>query len=468
MTSASLALRSLFEAQRAASRSQPPADLALRRDRLQRLRALLDTDGPALVRAVEADFGIRSATLTEIADLLLLREGLADALRHLARWSAPRRVRTPLTLQPARAWVQRQAVGVVGVLSPWNYPLLLSLGPAGMALAAGNRVMLKPSERTPGCSDAIAEAVARRFAPDEFTVTNGDAALAAEFSALPFDHLFFTGSTAVGRHVAAAAAANLTPTTLELGGKSPCVIDASCRLDAVASRIAHGKLLNAGQTCIAPDYVLAPAALHGALADALAAAVQRLFPTVAGNPDYTALVDARQAQRLQALVDDAVAQGAQVRVLGTDAPAGRQMALRLVLGAKPGMALMQEEIFGPVLPVLDCADTAAAIRFINDRPRPLALYWFGEDTRARDALLAGTVSGGVTVNDTLVHIAHPGLPFGGVGDSGWGASHGEAGFLRFTHERAVLVQSRWSLGGLMHPPYGPRTERLLAFMRRRG
>ncbi|WP_295552316.1 aldehyde dehydrogenase family protein, partial [uncultured Pseudacidovorax sp.] len=204
MTSASLALRSLFEAQRAASRSQPPADLALRRDRLQRLRALLGTDGPPLVRAVEADFGVRSATLTEIADLLLLREGLADAQRHLARWSAPRRVRTPLTLQPARAWVQRQPVGVVGVLSPWNYPLLLSLGPAGMALAAGNRVMLKPSERTPRCSDAIAEAVARRFAPDEFTVTNGDAALAAEFSALPFDHLFFTGSTAVGRHVAAA------------------------------------------------------------------------------------------------------------------------------------------------------------------------------------------------------------------------------------------------------------------------
>ncbi|WP_295377968.1 aldehyde dehydrogenase family protein [uncultured Pseudacidovorax sp.] len=462
------ALHALFDAQHAASRAQPEAALPLRRDRLLRMRGLLQQHGAALAQAVQADFGVRSAPLTEIADMLLLREGVADALRHLLAWSRPRRVRTPLTLQPARAWIQRQPLGVVGVLSPWNYPLLLSLGPAASALAAGNRVMLKPSERTPRTSALTAELVARHFEADEFCVINGDAALAAEFAGLPFDHLFFTGSTAVGRHVAAAAAANLTPTTLELGGKSPCVIDPSCRIDEAAARIAHGKLLNAGQTCIAPDYVLAPAAMHTALADALERAVQRMFPAVGGNPDYTALIDARHAERLERLVAEAVARGARVRVLGTDGIDARQMALRLVLGATPDMALMQEEIFGPVLPLLACEDAPQAVRFINDRPRPLALYWFGEDRAARDVLLQQTTSGGVTVNDTLVHIAHPRLPFGGVGDSGWGASHGEAGFLRFTHEKAVLAQSRWSLGGLLHPPYGPRTERLLAAMRRRG
>lgn len=459
-------LHALFDAQRHASRAAPEVGLELRRDRLQRLRALLQQHGGALARAVQADFGVRSAPLIEIADMLLLRDGIAEALRALPRWMRPRPVRTPLTLQPARAWVQRQPLGVVGVMSPWNYPLLLSLGPAATALAAGNRVMLKPSERTPCTSALMAERVAEAFAADEFCVVTGGVDVAAAFAALPFDHLFFTGSTAVGRQVAAAAAANLVPTTLELGGKSPCVVDASCRLAEAAPRIAHGKLLNAGQTCIAPDYVLAPAALHAPLAEALAQAMARLFPTIAGNPDYTALVDERQARRLARLLADAAGRGADVRVLGQDSADGRQMAPRLVLGATPDMALMQEEIFGPVLPVLACERPADAVRFINARPRPLALYWFGEDRAARDLLLQQTTSGGVTLNDTLVHIAHPRLPFGGVGDSGWGVSHGEAGFLRFTHEKAVLRQSRWSLGGLLHPPYGPRTERLLALLRR--
>ncbi|RYF78445.1 MAG: coniferyl aldehyde dehydrogenase [Comamonadaceae bacterium] len=465
-------LRRLFDAQQAASRAQPDTPLPLRRERLQRLKALLARDGAALAQAVQADFGVRSPQLTEFADLLVLRATVADALRHLARWSRPQRVRTPLQLWPARGWVQRQPVGVVGVIAPWNYPLQLSLGPAATALAAGNRVMLKPSELTPRTSALLAECVARHFAPDEFCVVNGDAELAATFSSLPFDHLFFTGSTRVGRQVAAAAAANLTPTTLELGGKSPCILHASCRVDDAAMKIAHGKLLNAGQTCIAPDYVLLPRAMEQAFADAFAQAATQLFPRFDGNADYAALISERHAARLDALVADAQAKGARVRSVGPPpapgATAARQMAPRLVLGATAEMALMQEEIFGPVLPVIACDSTAEAIAFINARPRPLALYWFGDDTAQRDAVLRGTVSGGVTVNDTLMHIAHEGLPFGGVGDSGWGASHGEAGFLRFTHQKAVLAQSRWSAGRLLYPPYGARFERVMKLLRRLG
>lgn len=484
-------LRHLFDAQHAASRAQAQTPLSVRRDRLKRVQTLLAQEGDALAQAVQADFGVRSPQLTEIADLLVLRATVADALRHLARWSGPRRVGTPLQLMPARGWVQRQPLGVVGVISPWNYPLQLALGPAATALAAGNRVLLKPSELTPRTSALLAQAVARHFAPDEFAVVNGDAAFAADFAALPFDHLFFTGSTAVGRKVAAAAAANLTPTTLELGGKSPCIIDASCNLSDAAAKIVHGKLLNAGQTCIAPDYVLLPSAMQGAFVEAFEQAAQRLFPRFAGNPDYAALISERHVARLDALVQDAVDQGARVHTLGAASSAQalgaasvgadsaapsfaasaapsthRQMAPRLLLGATPDMAVMREEIFGPVLPLVACESTAQALAFINARPRPLALYWFGQDTAQRDAVLHGTVSGGVTVNDTLMHIAHEGLPFGGVGESGWGASHGEAGFLRFTHEKAVLAQSRWSAGAWLYPPYGQRFERVMKLIKR--
>ncbi|RZL61164.1 MAG: coniferyl aldehyde dehydrogenase [Variovorax sp.] len=461
-------LQALFDAQRAASRVHTDVPLVMRRDRLQRVQRLLERDGAALAAAVNADFGNRSAQLTEVADLMVLRATIADALRHLARWSRLQRVRTPLYLLPARGWVQRQPLGVVGVISPWNYPLQLSLGPAATALAAGNRVMLKPSELTPRTSALLAECVARDFAADEFCVVNGDAELAARFSQLPFDHLFFTGSTSVGRKVAAAAAANLTPTTLELGGKSPCILDASCRVEDAAAKIAHGKLLNAGQTCIAPDYVLLPRAMEGAFVEAFTRAANRLFPRFDRNPDYAALLDDRHAARLDALVADAQAQGARVHAVAVPSAGSgtRQMVPRLVLGATSNMALMQQEIFGPVLPVIACESSADAIAFINARPRPLALYWFGDDTAQRDAVLQGTVSGGVTVNDTLMHVAHEGLPFGGVGESGWGASHGEAGFLRFTHQKAVLVQSKWGGGKLLYPPYGARFDRMMKLLRR--
>ncbi|MBC7436898.1 MAG: coniferyl aldehyde dehydrogenase [Bdellovibrionales bacterium] len=464
-------LRPLFDTQYRASRAQIDVPLALRRDRLLRMKGLLETHGDTLARAVQSDFGVRSQQLTEIADLFVLRSLLSHTLRHLAKWMKPVKVSTPIYLQPSRAYLQRQPLGVVGVVSPWNYPVQLSLGPVITALAAGNRVMLKPSELTPQTSALLEELLAKAFTPDEVCVVQGDGAMAAEFAALPFDHLFFTGSTAVGRKVAQAAAANLTPTTLELGGKSPCVIDASCSLESAALKIAHGKLLNAGQTCIAPDYVLLPQGQEAAFTEAFARAVAKLFPTIAGNPDYAAIISPRHLERLQAMVAKAQAQGARVQVIGDAGVEGalnttRQMAPVLVFNAAEDSALMGEEIFGPILPVLPYASLDEAIRYINAKPRPLALYWFGTDTEARDKLLANTVSGGVTVNDTLMHIAHENLPFGGVGDSGWGSYHGEAGFLRLTQQKPVLVQSRWARGDLFYPPYGKRFDQVMGLLKR--
>ena len=470
-------LRSLFDAQYQASRAALDVPLAVRRDRLQRIGTLLDDHGPALADAVQADFGIRSAKLTEVADIFVLRTLLSHTLGHLARWMKPQKVHTPIYLQPSRGEIQRQPLGVVGVISPWNYPVQLALGPVITALAAGNRVMLKPSELTPQTSALMAELVARLFAPDELCVVTGDAAMASDFAALPFDHLLFTVSTNVGRKVAQAAAANLTPTTLELGGKSPCIVDAQCDLEDAALKIAHGKLLNAGQTCIAPDYVLLPRGQEAAFAAAYTRAVARLFPQIAGNADYAAIISPRHYARLQQLVADASAQGAQVQWIepgaatsastdGSTTGPHRQLLPALVFGTTDTMPLMQEEIFGPILPVLPYDRLDDAIGYINARPRPLALYWFGSNTGARDQVLHRTVSGGVTVNDTLMHIAHENLPFGGVGDSGWGAYHGETGFLRFTQQKPVLFQSRWAAGYLFYPPYGKRLDQVMGMLRR--
>lgn len=466
-------LRAFFDAQHRASRAQIEVPLALRRDRLLRIRAMLDDHGSALAQAVNADFGVRSAQLTEIADIFVLRSLLSSTLKNLPKWMKPVKVSTPLYLQPSRAYLQRQPLGVVGVVSPWNYPVQLSLGPVITALAAGNRVMLKPSELTPQTSALLATLIAQSFAPDELCVVQGDGALAAEFAGLPFDHLFFTGSTAVGRKVAEAAAANLTPTTLELGGKSPCIIDASCDIDKAAIKIAHGKLLNAGQTCIAPDYVLLPKGRETAFGEAFARAVATLFPTIAGNPDYAAIISPRHLERLQALLAQAEVEGARLQIVNPAVTGGanvstatRQMAPVLVFDTAANSKLLSEEIFGPILPVLPYDSLEDAIAYINARPRPLALYWFGTDTGSRDHVLANTVSGGVTVNDTLMHIAHENLPFGGVGESGWGAYHGEAGFLRLSQQKPVMVQSKWARGDLFYPPYGKRFEQVMGLLKR--
>ena len=465
--------RALFDAQHRASRVQTVVSLALRRDRLLRMKALIDDHSEALAQAVQKDFGVRSLKLTEIADLFVLRTLLSHTLRSLPKWMKPQKVSTPLYLQPASAYLQRQPLGVVGVVSPWNYPVQLALGPVITALAAGNRVMLKPSELTPHTSALMAGLIGQAYAPDEVCVVLGDGEndieLATEFTSLPFDHLFFTGSTAVGRIVAKAAAANLTPTTLELGGKSPCIIDASCDMEEAAIKIAHGKLLNAGQTCIAPDYILLPKGKEAAFGHAIAQAVAKLFPTIAGNPDYAAIISPRHHARLQAMLAAAEDGGARLQTVNTGGVAvegSRQMPPVLVFDVPPDCKLLHEEIFGPILPVVPYDTLNQAIDYINARPRPLALYWFGTNIASRDAVLARTVSGGVTVNDTLMHIAHKNLPFGGVGESGWGSYHGEAGFLRLSQQKPVLVQSKWARGDLFYPPYGKRFERVMGLLRR--
>jgi coniferyl-aldehyde dehydrogenase len=463
-------LARLFDAQQAAFARERYPDEATRRGRLSRLLALVDDNERALVGAIDRDFGHRSAHETRLAELYIVTSGLRYALANLARWMKPQRVATPMSLWPARGVVMRQPLGVVGIISPWNYPVQLALAPAIGAIAAGNRVAIKPSELTPNVSALLRELVAQRFRDDELVVVLGGADVGQAFAALPWDHLFFTGSTAVGRHVARAAAENLTPVTLELGGKSPALFAPDADLDAAAPRLAVGKLLNAGQTCIAPDYALVPRANVDAFVAAIRAAVAKLYPTIGANPDYTSIVSDRHYARLARLVADARDKGAAVIEMrpGDGAREARKLAPTLIVGADDDMAVMREEIFGPLLPIETYSTLDDAIGKINARPRPLAFYYFGRDARERERVLERTIAGGVTVNDTLWHFAHEAMPFGGVGASGIGAYHGEHSFRLFSKEKPVLLQPRFAPASLLHPPYGRTFERVLALLKRIG
>jgi coniferyl-aldehyde dehydrogenase len=460
----------ILRVQRDAFNANRFADAQVRRDRLRRVSQIVTEHEAALVAAIDQDFGHRSAHETRLAELYFVAAEARYAIRRVARWMKPRRVMTPWHLLPASARIVRQPVGVAGVIGPWNYPVQLALAPVVAALAAGNRVMLKPSELTPATSALLADLVGAHFREEEFAVVQGGAAVGEAFAALPFDHLLFTGSTAVGRKIACAAAANLTPLTLELGGKSPALFDADADFVTAAGRLAVGKLLNAGQTCIAPDYALVPKPRVDEFVAAMSAAVRDLYPGVAVNPDYSSIIDPRHYARLVALVEDARARGARIVPLG-EATGGnvvypRRLPPTLIVGVNDEMAIMREEIFGPLLPVEAYSTEEDAIAKINARPHPLALYWFGRDRARCERVLQQTLAGGVTVNDTLWHFAHEGLPFGGVGGSGFGAYHGERGFVTFSHEKPVFVQSRHAAGRLLHPPYGRRFERVLALLRK--
>jgi coniferyl-aldehyde dehydrogenase len=463
-------MRALFEAQQQAFAADSFPAEAARLDRLQRLQLLLEENEDRFAEAISADFGNRSRHETIIAESFLVLAGIAQARKHLRKWMKRRRVATSFHSLPGSSSLLPQPLGVVGIVSPWNYPLQLALAPAVAALAAGNRVMLKPSEITPRFSDLLAELVANRFAADECVVITGDADTGRAFVQLPFNHLLFTGSTAVGRQVALAAAANLTPVTLELGGKSPVIVDEGCDLADSARRIAAGKLFNAGQTCIAPDYALVPAAQQQAFADAYSRAVAELYPTLERNPDYTSIVNERHYGRLQGLVDEARREGARVVEInpGGEAPqpGSRKLRPTVLLQVTPDMRVMQEEIFGPVLPLVPYQRLDDAIAFVNARPRPLALYWFGRERAHAERVLRETISGGVTINDVLLHIAQENLPFGGVGDSGIGAYHGEWGFRLFSKEKPVFEQSRLAGTALTRPPYGKRAEAVINTLKR--
>ncbi|HEX4883594.1 MAG TPA: coniferyl aldehyde dehydrogenase [Casimicrobiaceae bacterium] len=463
-------LQELVARQRAAFDRERHPSLDVRRDRLRRLLALTEAHESAIVAAIDADFGGRSPHETRLGELYVTAAGVRDALRDLPRWMKARRVPTPLALRPGRGEVRPQPLGLVGVISPWNYPYQLAMVPVTGALAAGNRVLLKPSELTPRTSALLAELVAKHFADDEFAVVLGDAHVGRAFAATKFDHLFFTGSTAVGRHVARAAAEHLVPVTLELGGKSPALVDEDADLALVVPRLVAGKLFNAGQTCIAPDYALVPEHGRDAFIAAVQAAIARFYPSLANNPDYTAIVNEHHYRRLAGLVEDARARGATVVEVNpareTLDPARRKLAPTLLTDVTPAMAVMQEEIFGPLLPVETYRSLDEAIARVNARPRPLALYYFGERRERRDRVLAQTTAGGVTVNDTLWHFGHEDLPFGGVGDSGIGAYHGERSFLTFSNEMGVFHQPRLAPARLLWPPYGRTFERVLALLKR--
>lgn len=463
------ALADAFHAMIARSRAEPAADLAERLDRLARLRAVVADNEERFRQAISADFGHRSAVETTIAETMMVYSEIRHATKHLKSWMAPQQIATALQFLPARNRLIPQPLGVVGIIAPWNYPLQLTLAPAIGAIAAGNLVMIKPSELVPHFAGLLKETVAARFDATELLVTGVEDEIAKAFASLPFDHLVFTGSTRVGRLVAEAAGRNLTPVTLELGGKSPAIIDASADLDEAAERIAYGKLLNAGQTCIAPDYVLVPERSLQAFAEKLRAQMRRMFGTDPANKDYTSVISDRHYARLEGLVADAVERGAKIlQPARADDPnwkAHRKFPPTLILGATEDMAVMQEEIFGPVLPVLGYREPADAIAFVNRRDRPLALYWFGKDRDARDAVLSRTVSGGVTVNDCLFHFAQVNQPMGGVGASGTGAYHGEWGFRTFSKLKPVFYRSKFNRLADLYPPYGGKIARLEKMMR---
>jgi coniferyl-aldehyde dehydrogenase len=451
------------------SRTAPAPTLELRLDRLKRLRAAVSENEARFEAAISADFGHRSSTETLIAEIMMVLSEIKHATKHLKKWMAPQRISTTLQFAPARNRLIPQPLGVVGIISPWNYPLQLTLAPAVAALAAGNRVMIKPSELVPRFSALLVEVIAQKFDAGEIVVTGIEEGIAQAFAALPFDHLMFTGSTRVGRLIAEAAGRNLTPVTLELGGKSPAIIDRSADLDEAAERIAYGKLLNAGQTCIAPDYALVPQNSVQDFAEKLQGHVRRMFGTDPANKDYTSIVSDRHYARLEGLVADAAAKGATImQAARPDDPAWklkRKFPPTIIVGATPEMSVMQEEIFGPLLPVIGYREAAEPIAHINAHDRPLALYWFGKDSAARDEVLARTVSGGVTVNDCLFHFAQINQPMGGVGASGTGAYHGEWGFRTLTKLKPVFYRSRFNRLADLYPPYGAKIARLEKLMR---
>jgi acyl-CoA reductase-like NAD-dependent aldehyde dehydrogenase len=463
-------LQACFNAQKRAWTEQGGLPSERRDEALGALAEALVRHADDFAKAIAADFGHRSPHETKLADLYPVIASLRHARKNFRRWMKPRRRPIQWMFQPGTGRILHQPLGVVGIVSPWNYPVQLALSPLAGALAAGNRVMIKPSEMTPRTSALMENVIADVFAPAEVVVVQGGPDVARAFTLLPFDHLLFTGSTQVGREVMQAAAGNLVPVTLELGGKSPSLIAPDYPVGKAAERVAVGKLFNAGQTCIAPDYVLVPRDKEDAFVAAYRDAVSRLYPTLAGNPDYTAIISERHHARLRHLVADARERGAHVHEInpGGEAldEAHRKLAPVVLTDVPEHAQVMQEEIFGPILPVVAYDDVDKACGFINSRPHPLALYLFSHDRTLTERVLAGTRSGGVAINDTLLHCVQEELPFGGVGTSGMGAYHGEAGFRTFSHARSVFRQARFNGAGMTKAPYGGRMNRLLSMLLR--
>lgn len=460
-----------LNAQRADFTAELPVSSAVRKDRLRRCIAMMVDHGDAFCKALSEDFGHRSYEQSMMTDITSSIRTFKYTIKQVDRWMKPerRKLDFPLGLLGAKAAVEFQPKGVVGIISPWNFPVQLTMGPMAGAFAAGNRVMVKSSEFTPTVAALFEEVGPKYFSAEEALFYSGGPDVGQAFASLPFDHLIFTGATGIGKHILHAAADNLTPVTLELGGKSPTIIGRSADVEAATQRIALGKMLNAGQICLAPDYLMVPREKENDVVAGMTKAVSVMYPTLLENPDYTSVINARHRDRLSSYLDDAREKGAEVIEVN---PANEdfgssnrnKMPLYLVRNPTDDMKVMQEEIFGPVLPIKTYDRIEETIDYVNAHDRPLGLYYFGQDEREQRDVLEKTISGGATVNDVIFHVSMEDLPFGGVGPSGMGAYHGHDGFKTFSHAKSVYHQPKINvskLAGLL-PPYGKQTKATIA------
>ncbi|MEY4523693.1 MAG: hypothetical protein RIR27_769 [Pseudomonadota bacterium] len=454
---------------KAAYAAEPNPSLEVRLERISRIEQMIAANEEKICKVLAADFGNRHPIESRLLEFQMIYQACKHVRKHLKEWMKPQLVATPGFLGSSQAWTQMQSMGVVGIMSPWNYPVQLALVPAIAAFAAGNRVWLKPSERSSRTSGFLATLIQEYFHPSEFCVTVGGTEVAEPFAALPFDHLFFTGSGDIGKKVMRAAADHLTPITLELGGKSPAIVDPSAKIKDAAASIIYGKLVNGGQTCIAPDY----AVVHTSDCDVFVQELQNAAQKQFSNPaEFTSAIDEQQLARWHQLVEDAADRGAQIiRLISPADNVELPFTPVVLLNVSEDALIMQEEVFGPILPIVTMNDIDSTIRYINDRPIPLALYWFGKNKEVMNRILNETRSGGITINDTLIHAAVEDLPFGGIGASGMGAYHGKTGFETFSHRKSVLeVRGFFGLHflrgtQLARPPYGKGVERLLRWLK---
>ncbi len=466
-------LERLLRLQRDAFTASRPESMAMRKDRIKRAMALVKEHAEEFCKTMSADFGNRAMEQSMLTDVAATVGAGKHALKNMDKWAKAdkRSVQFPLGLLGAKAEVRYEPKGVIGILSPWNFPLQLAFGPLMQVLAAGNRAMIKPSEFTERTSMLMAELVEEYFTPDEVAVVTGSPEVAAAFSSLPFDHLVFTGSTATGRRVMQAAAENLVPVTLELGGKSPVIMGRSADFAKAGERIALGKMMNAGQICLAPDYMYVPEDKQDEAVAGVVEGVTGMYPTLLNNDDYASIVSDNHFERLQGLVADARDKGAEVIEVnpGNEDFSNanqRKMPLSIIKNVHDDMKVMQEEIFGPLLPVKTYKAVDQAVDYVNEHDRPLGLYYFGDDKDEQERVLTRTISGGVTTNDVIFHVSMEDLPFGGVGPSGIGSYHAVEGFREFSHARAVYHQPKIDIAKLggFKPPYGKATEKAAAQM----
>ena len=462
---------SVLASQKAAFTAALPETMAVRRDRMDRAIALLIDHKDEFAKAVSADFGHRSTEQTLMTDIMPSVGALKHARKHFEGWSRNERRKAmfPLGLLGAKAEVVYQPKGVVGVIAPWNFPVGMVMVPMAGILAAGNRVMIKPSEFTERVAQVFAEAVPKYFAEEEMAVFIGGVEVGTAFSKLAFDHMIFTGATSVGKHIMRAAAENLVPVTLELGGKSPTIIGRSADKKKVGDRVGMTKMMNAGQICLAPDYLLVAEEQENEVIQSVVSSVSAMYPTLLNNDDYTSVVNGRNYERLQGYLADAKDKGAELIEVNPgnedfSASNGNKMPLTILRNVTDDMKVMQEEIFGPILPVKTYGKMSEALDYVNAHDRPLGLYYFGSDKAEEQQVLTRTISGGVTVNDVLFHNAMEDLPFGGVGPSGMGSYHGQDGFKTFSHARAVYRQPGMDIAKLsgFKPPYGKAARSTLA------